>query len=37
MERLTFEGNFCDIAVFCHRRIHSIFAVTGRQNERATV
>lgn len=23
--------------VFCHRRIHSIFATTGRQNERAEV
>lgn len=23
--------------VFCHRRIHSIFATTGRQNERVAV
>ena len=23
--------------VFCHRRIHSIFAATGRQNERAEI
>lgn len=37
MERLTFEGNFCDIAVSCHRRIHSIFAAMGRQNEWAAV
>lgn len=31
MERLTFEGDFCDIRAtmgFCHRHIHTIFAAT---------